>query len=98
MAVAVAGLAPPPFPFTTVIAAVGALDYPLWRILLVNFLARGLRFTVLAWLALKYGRAVMAIARSAPFRWSMFVFILLCLVASGFSVWHWLRRPRQSHQ
>ncbi|HEY1766329.1 MAG TPA: VTT domain-containing protein [Terracidiphilus sp.] len=98
LAVAVAGLAPPPFPFTTVIAAVSALDYPLWRILLVNFLARGLRFAALAWLALKYGRAVIAIAQSAPFRWSMLVFILLCLVASGFSVWHWLRRPRESHK
>src|SRR3569833_1889861 len=30
-AVALAGLAPPPFPFTTVIAAVAAVDYPLWK-------------------------------------------------------------------
>lgn len=95
LAVAVAGLAPPPFPFTMVIAAVSALDYPLWRILVVNFLARGVRFTVLALLALKYGRAVMAIARSSPFRWSMLVFILLCLVASGFSIWRWLKKPRR---
>ena len=94
LAVAVAGIAPPPFPFTTVIAAVSALDYPRWRILLVNFLARGARFTVLALLAIKYGRTVMAIARSAPFKWSMIVFIVLCLVASGFSIWHWLKNPR----
>lgn len=93
LAVAVAGLAPPPFPFTTVIAAVGALDYPIWRTLLVNFVARGVRFTVLSLLALKYGKVVIGIAKSDPFKWSMFVFIVLCLVASGFSIWHWLRKP-----
>src|SRR5262249_2937413 len=47
-AVALAGLAPPPFPFTTVIAAVSALGYPFWRTLLINFVARGVRFTILA--------------------------------------------------
>jgi membrane protein YqaA with SNARE-associated domain len=93
-AVAIAGLAPPPFPFTTVIAAVSALDYPIWRILLINFLARALRFVVLAWLALKFGRQVLSIARSAPFEWSMVAFIGVCLVASGFSIWHWLKKPR----
>jgi len=83
LAIGVAGLAPPPFPFTTVIAAVGAVDYPIWRILAVNFLARATRFTVLALLALHYGRAVLSVAQSEPFRWSMFVFIMVCLVASG---------------
>jgi membrane protein YqaA with SNARE-associated domain len=95
IAVAVAGLAPPPFPFTTVIAAASAVDYPLWRILAVNFCARAVRFTVLSWLAMKYGRGVMRIAKTAPFEWSMAVFILLCLIASAFSIWRWLRKPRR---
>lgn len=93
LAIGVAGLAPPPFPFTTVIAAAGAVDYPLWRILAVNLLARSARFAVLALLALRYGRTVLNVAQSEPFRWSMLVFILLCLAASGWSIWHWLRRP-----
>ena len=97
-AVAVAGLAPPPFPFTTVIAAVAAIDYPIWRILLINFFARGVRFAVLAILALKFGSAVMRIAKSAPFEWSMLCFILLCLVASGFSIWHWWRNARRQER
>lgn len=95
VAVAVAGLAPPPFPFTTVIAAVSALDYPLWRLLVINFLSRGARFAILALLALKFGKHVLRIAKSAPFEWTMAAFILLCLVASGFSVVHWLRKPPQ---
>lgn len=94
IAVAVAGLAPPPFPFTTVIAAVSALKYPIWRTLLFNFVARGVRFTVLALLALRFGHQVISIAQSAPFKWSMAVFIAVCLIASGFSIAHWLKKPR----
>jgi len=91
-AVAVAGLAPPPFPFTTVIAAVAALGYPIWRILVINFIARGTRFAIIALLAVRYGQAVIGIAKSTPFEWSMAVFIVLCAIASGFSIWQWMRR------
>jgi membrane protein YqaA with SNARE-associated domain len=94
VAVAVGGLAPPPFPFTTVIAGTAALGYPIWRILLINFLARALRFTLLSLLAIKYGHAVIRIAQSAPFEWTMAVFIAVCVVASGFSISHWVRKPR----
>src|SRR6185312_7785957 len=66
-AVALAGLAPPPFPFTTVIAAAAAIDYPLWKILVVNFFSRSIRFTILSVLAIKFGSAVLSIAKSAPF-------------------------------
>lgn len=93
-AVALAGLAPPPFPFTTVIAAAAAVDYPLWKILTVNFFARGVRFTILALLALRFGSAVLRIARSAAFKWTMVIFILLCFLASGISIWHWWQRSR----
>ncbi len=94
VAVALAGLAPPPFPFTVVIAAVAALSYPQWKILVINFCARGVRFTVLSLLALKFGRDILSIAQSVPFKWSMAAFIVLCFVASGFSIAHWLREPR----
>ncbi|HEY3626827.1 MAG TPA: VTT domain-containing protein [Terracidiphilus sp.] len=93
VAVAVAGLAPPPFPFTTVIAAVSALSYPIWKTLVINFLARGARFTILAFLAIRFGRQVLRIAKSAPFEWSMVAFVVLCILASAFSVVHWLRKP-----
>ena len=98
IAILLAGLAPPPFPFTTVIAAVGALDYPIWRILLFNFVARGIRFTLLALLALKFGTAVLGIAKSPAFEWGMIVFIALCAVASAFSIWRWTRKKPRSAQ
>ena len=95
-AIAIAGgaLAPPPFPYTLVIAAAGALDYPIWRILLANLLARAVRFTILALLALRFGQQVLQVAQSAPFRWTMIVFIALCFVGSGFSIVQWVRQTR----
>ncbi len=96
VAVGIAGLAPPPFPFTTVIAGVSALQYPIWKMLVINFVARGTRFAILAYLAFKFGREVLRIANSAPFKWSMIAFVVLCIIASGFSIVHWLRKPQGS--
>lgn len=97
-AIFLGGIAPPPFPFTMVIGAAAALDYSIWRILAINFLARGLRFALLAWLAMKFGREVLAIAKSSPFEWAMGVFIFLCLAGSAFSIWRWFRHTRGSKQ
>jgi membrane protein YqaA with SNARE-associated domain len=93
LAVAVGGLAPPPFPFTTVIAGTAALNYPVWRILVVNFFARAVRFTLLSLLAIHFGRQVLVVANAAAFKWTMAAFILLCLVASFLSIAHWLKKP-----
>lgn len=94
VAVAVAGLAPPPFPFTTVIAAVSALGYPIWKTLVINFLARGTRFVILGLLALKFGKHILSIAKSSAFEWCMVAFVLLCLAASVWSIIHWMRKPQ----
>ncbi|HET9099841.1 MAG TPA: VTT domain-containing protein [Acidobacteriaceae bacterium] len=94
IAVAIGCLAPPPFPFTMVIAAASALGYSLWRVAVINFVSRAVRFTVLGLLALKFGTAILRIAKSPAFVWSMVVFIALCLIASVFSIWHWVHSTR----
>lgn len=94
VAVAIGCLAPPPFPFTMVIAATSAMGYSLWRMLVINFLARGTRFVIIGFLAIKFGPAVLRIAKSHVFVGSMVVFILLCLAASVYSIWHWVRTSR----
>ena len=93
IAVAIGGLAPPPFPFTTVIGGTAALGYPVWRILVINFLSRLTRFALLALLAMRFGGRVLRIAQTPPFEWTMGIFIGLCVVASGFSIAHWIRKP-----
>lgn len=94
IAVLLGGLAPPPFPFTMVIAAAAALGYSLWRILTINFLARAARFALLSWLAVRFGLQILAIAKSAPFEWAMGAFIFLCIAGSAFSIWRWMRHTR----
>jgi membrane protein YqaA with SNARE-associated domain len=89
-AISIGALAPPPFPFTVVIAAVAAVDYPVWRILIFTFFARAARFAVIAILAIEFGKAVMGIAKSPPFEWGVIIFIALCTIASVFSIWRWL--------
>lgn len=94
-AVALGALAPPPFPYTILVGAAAALDYSMLRLLTVNFFARAARFSIVAWLALKFGRQVIAIAKSNPFEWGMGVFIFLCVAASALSIWNWLRKTRR---
>ena len=94
VAVAIGCLAPPPFPFTMVIAACSALGYSLWRIAVINFVCRAIRFTVLGLLAIKFGTAILRVAKSPAFVWTMVVFIALCLIASAFSIWHWVHSTR----
>jgi len=94
IAIAIGCLAPPPFPFTMVIAATSALGYSLWRLAAINFFTRAIRFTVLGVLALKFGTAILHIAKTPAFVWSMVVFIGLCVIASAYSIWHWVHSTR----
>jgi membrane protein YqaA with SNARE-associated domain len=94
LAVFLATLAPPPFPYTIVIASAAALQYSNFRLLAFNFIGRAIRFTIFGVLALIFGRTVIRVTQSPAFRWSMLVFIALCLLGSGFSIWHWISHTR----
>ena len=94
VAVFLATLAPPPFPYTVVIATAAALQYSKTRLLLFNLLGRALRFAILGSLALAFGAEVLRVTQSAAFRRTMTVFVLLCLLGSGFSIWHWISHTR----
>lgn len=91
-----ASLAPPPFPFTMVIAANSALEYPRKRLLGIVAASRAARFLILGALAIKFGPSILRIAKSQPFKWTMIVFIFLCVAGSIFSVLKWLRHTRPS--
>jgi membrane protein YqaA with SNARE-associated domain len=93
-AVFLACIAPPPFPFTMVIAAAAALDLSRLRICAISFLARGIRFAVLGLLAMKYGRHILEVANSNAFRSTMVGFILLCMAGSALSIYTWIKNVR----
>ena len=64
-ALGVAGLMPPPFPFTALVAGAAALQYPRKKLLLVVSLARLARFLIEGLLAIYLGRRLLLrLARS----------------------------------
>jgi membrane protein YqaA with SNARE-associated domain len=95
-ALVLGSLAPPPFPFTMLVATNSALGYPRSRLLWIVWLARALRFTIIGLLALKFGPAILRIINSSAFRWTMVVFIAICLVGSAFSIANWVRKSRRA--
>ncbi len=90
-------LAPPPFPFGAAIAAASTLQYPKPRLLVLVFLARLVRFALVGWSAIYYGRRILRIANSTEFLWFMSVFITFCLIGSVLSILHWVRVGRSAY-
>jgi membrane protein YqaA with SNARE-associated domain len=95
IAIGLACLAPPPFPFTLVIASASAFAYPRPRLLGLVFVARAIRFSIIGWLAIRFGRDILRIARAPETTWIMIAFILLCVIGSAFQIMQWVRRSRR---
>lgn len=89
VALAVGCLAPPPFPFTMVVAVTAALGYPRLKTLITVALSRAARFFILGYLAIRYGTWILRIAKTPGFKWSVVVFAVLCLIGSAYSVRKW---------
>jgi len=90
-AVVVASLAPPPFPFTAVIGAASAFQYPRPRLFGLVFGARALRFLLVGLAAIWLGRRIIRLADAPGFIWFMEGFIALCLIGSIISIVRWMR-------
>src|SRR4051794_17561295 len=69
LALAIGCLAPPPFPFTMVVATTSALSYPRHKLLWIVGLARAVRFTILSLLAIMFGRLIIRVANTPTFKW-----------------------------
>jgi membrane protein YqaA with SNARE-associated domain len=87
-------LAPPPFPFTMVVAVNSALGYPRKRLLTLMALSRAARFLVLGALAIKFGRTIIHVANSAGFKYFVYGFTAICLAGSAVSITTWVRKAR----
>lgn len=87
-------LAPPPFPFGAAIAVASAFQYPRVRLLTLVFVARAIRYSLLGWAAIYFGRRIVRIADSAEFLWFMDAFIGFCVIGSVVSIVHWIRISR----
>jgi membrane protein YqaA with SNARE-associated domain len=87
-------LAPPPFPFTTVVAAASAFQYPRLPLLGLILGGRLVRFAIEGWVAIRFGRPIIKIIESTEFRWGIGVFAAICVIGSIFSVGKWIHRGK----
>jgi membrane protein YqaA with SNARE-associated domain len=94
VALIIACLAPPPFPFGASIAAASAFQYPRPRLLTIVLIVRAVRFALVGWAAIYFGRRIIRMANSSEFLWMMGGFIALCVIGSIGSIVHWVRIGR----
>ena len=95
-ALALASLAPPPFPFTAFVGAAAALQYSRKRLLAVVGVTRMVRFTLLGLLALRFGASILKWSENAVVQGFLVALIVVCTVGSVVSVYGWIRRSRTS--
>jgi membrane protein YqaA with SNARE-associated domain len=93
-AIAIAAVAPPGFPFTPFIVVPAALQYPRARMLWIIAGCRALRFAVEGWLALIYGKRILAMAKSPALQWTIGVIVVISVIGSAFSIWGWLQKGK----
>lgn len=88
-------VAPPPFPFTPVVATASAFNYPRWRLLAIILGGRIVRFTVVGLLAIRFGDEILRLAKTNVFLGVMIAIIVASAVGSVLSVMKWVRQSRR---
>lgn len=93
-AIAISSLLPPPVPMVPFLLAAGAMQYPVRKFLAALALGRAVRYAVLAYLAARYGRDIIAFVteHERPVVWG--VAGLLIAVAAAVIVFVVLRKPK----
>lgn len=89
-----ASLAPPPFPFTPVVAAASAFEYPRKKMFTVIAVSRLIRFTLVGLLAVFFGPRIIQVAKSPAFEGVVLGMVALFVAGSVWSVMKWLRRAK----
>ena len=98
LAVFLPAVLPPPIPLFPFVLAAGALGVSRNRFLLVYGAARSLRYSIIGWVAVLYGRKVVRMWSGSIERWSallLWSFAGLLVVGACFGIWK-LRRLRRA--
>jgi membrane protein YqaA with SNARE-associated domain len=91
---ALASLAPPPFPFTAFVMAAAALQYSRKRLLAVVGATRMIRFTLLGALAMRFGERILRWGANPIAQGIMVGLIVFSIVGSVVSVYGWIKRSK----
>ncbi len=96
-AIAIPALLPPPVPMVPFLVAAGAMQYPVGKFLAALALGRISRYTILAYLAARYGRQILA--RVTVHGHPVIVAIIVALIAIGAMVFYFwgAGRPKRAH-
>lgn len=99
LAVFLPAILPPPIPLSPFILASGALGVSRPRFLAAYAAARALRYSLISWLAVSYGRHIVRLWSNELEEWSaplLWTFLALLVTGIGFGIWQF-RRQRESN-
>jgi membrane protein YqaA with SNARE-associated domain len=96
LALTIASLAPPPFPFTAFVMAAAALQYSRTRLLTITGITRMVRFTFIGVLALRFGERILKWGANPVVQGIMIGLIVISIVGSVLSVYGWIKRSKSS--
>jgi membrane protein YqaA with SNARE-associated domain len=91
---ALASLAPPPFPFTAFVMAAAALQYSRKRLLAIVGATRMVRFILLGSLAMRFGERILRWGANPILQGIMVGLIVFSIVGSVVSVYGWIKRSK----
>jgi membrane protein YqaA with SNARE-associated domain len=96
-AVAIPALLPPPFPIVPALLAAGALQYPRKKFLAALALGRGIRYTILAFLGMRFGTHIVRFF-SRYYEPAMFILIGLAVVGGVLALVEYKRAQKHGSQ
>ena len=82
-AIAIPAMLPPPVPMVPFVMAAGAMEYPVKKFLFALTLGRAVRYTILAFLAARYGRHVFSSLAKNEHPIPLIVTVLVLAAAIG---------------
>jgi membrane protein YqaA with SNARE-associated domain len=93
-AIAIPAMLPPPVPITPSLLAAGALQYPAKKFMLALALGRTVRYTLLAFLAARYGRRIMS--SIVRFGHPVPIAIIAATIIAGLILMYYVQGKRQT--
>lgn len=96
-ALVIPALAPPPVPLVVFVVAAGAAQYPVKKFLAAVTLGRAVRYTILAFLAERYGHDLIRLIEKNKHVVTIAAIIFGVLVAAAVAFFIWRGRKQEQH-